>query len=104
MKLQIDKMRHRPGEGLVVEQETGETHGKYRLTDAGVTDTNSGWWFFYRHYEDKPDQLYIYKKMRKEPSKAYPDGEVVEQYVGKEWPFPIPATWKTKLRRRAMSK
>lgn len=108
MKLQIDKTRYFPGEGLVIEQETGDTHGKYRLTDAGITDTSSGWWYFYRHYEDKEGGdtkgLYVYRKIRKEPSKGYPGGEVVEEYVGKEWPFTVPATWKTKLRRRALSK
>jgi hypothetical protein len=100
MKLQLQHTKFIPGDGLLIEQETGDKHEKYRLTDAGITDDESGWWYFFRKYEDK-ESPYVYRKKRKEPTKNDPGGEVVEEYVGLEFPFTIPREWVSKLRRRA---
>lgn len=114
-------MRYTPGKGLVVEEtaeaettdsatdssshtgEIGEVYNHYRLTEAGITDDNSGWWFFMRKYEDK-ENPYWYKKMRKEPTKDNPEGEIVEEYVGLKLEFSVPRAWTNKLRRKALAK
>jgi hypothetical protein len=101
MKLDLAGMRYNPATKALAEQETGDTHSHYRLTDAGITDDDSGWWYFLRKYENK-DNPYWYKKIRKDPTKEHPDGEVVEEYVGLELPFPVPRTWMNKMRRRAL--
>lgn len=102
MKLKVDSVRYIPGIGLF-EQETGDIHGDYRLTDSGITNTKDGWWYFFRKFEDK-ENPYVYKKMRTSPTDANPDGEVVEEYVGLEFPFAVPSAWINKLKRRAMEK
>lgn len=102
MKFQLHLMRNTP-EGLIVnEQETGEVHGVWRLTDAGASNKSNGFWYFFRHFEDKPDQLYVYRKMRTEASKDAPEGEIIEEYVGKTFPAGVPRAWINKLKRRAL--
>lgn len=102
MKLQIDSMRFTPGEGLVVEGQVGDTYGELRLTDSGITDDKSGWWYFLRKYDNK-EHPYWYMKKRKEATGEYPEGEVVEEYVGLTLPFSVPREWIAQLRRKALS-
>lgn len=99
MKLDLTKMKHIPGIGLF-EQEAGDLHGNYRLTDSGITDEKSGWWYFFRKYEDK-ENPYVYRKIRKSPTDSNPDGDVDEEYVGLEFPFSVPSDWIAKLKRKA---
>jgi len=60
----------------------------------GVRKTQSGyvyqdWWYFLRDFPDK-QASYWYRKKRL-PAKAGEDeGEIVENYVGKELPFEVP--------------
>jgi hypothetical protein len=42
--------------------------------------------------------------MRTSPTDGNPDGEVVEEYVGLEFPFSVPTAWLNKLKRKALDK
>jgi hypothetical protein len=60
----------------------------------GVRKTQSGyvwndWWFFLRHFPDK-EASYWYKKKRLPAKAGEEEGEIVEEYVGKELPFEVP--------------
>lgn len=103
MKLNLHSTRYTPELGFFTEEaETEENvYGNYRLTDSGVTDEKSGWWYFLRKYEDK-EHPYWYKKIRKPATDKNPEGEIVEEYVGLTLPFTIPREWLIRLRRKAM--
>lgn len=102
MKLDLYKTGYSPELGLFTEEAaTDNVYGNYRLTDSGVTDETSGWWYFLRKYEDK-EKPYWYKKIRKPATDKNPEGEVVEEYVGITLPFSIPREWLIKLRRKVL--
>lgn len=102
MKLDLHKTNYTPELGLFSEETgIGSIYGNYRLTESGVTDEQSGWWYFLRKYEDK-EHPYWYKKIRKPATDKNPEGEVVEEYVGLTLPFSVPREWLIKLRRKAM--
>lgn len=102
MKLDLYSTRYSPELGIYTEESAvGNIYGHYRLTESGVTDDSSGWWYFLRKYEDK-EHPYWYKKIRKPATDKSPEGEVVEEYVGLTLPFSIPREWLIKLRRKAM--
>lgn len=60
----------------------------------GVRKTQSGyvwdgWWFFLRDFPDK-QASYWYKKKRLPAKEGQEEGEIIEEYVGKELPFEVP--------------
>jgi hypothetical protein len=102
MKFDLYSTRYTPEFGIYTEElAVGTVYGNYRLTDSGVTDDKSGWWYFLRKYEDK-ERPYWYKKIRKPATDKNPEGEVVEEYVGITLPFSIPREWLIRLKRKAM--
>jgi hypothetical protein len=81
-------------------KKTDKKSGHFRLTTAGITNETSGWWYFLRKYDDK-ENPYWYRKMRSYPTKSDPNGKIIEQYVGLEFPYSVPSSWITKLKKRA---
>jgi transposase len=60
----------------------------------GVRKTKSGyvynsWWFFLRDFPDK-EASYWYRKRRLPAKEGEEEGEIIEEYVGKELPFEVP--------------
>ena len=107
MKFDLYSTGYTHGLGFFTEESAVETeteqpvYGNLRLTDSGITDDKSGWWYFLRKYEDK-ENPYWYKKVRKPATDKNPEGEVVEEYVGIELPFAVPREWLLKLKRKVL--
>ena len=58
-----------------------------RKTQSGYV--KDGWWYFLRDFADK-DAKYWYKKKRLPAKGGEKEGQVVEEYIGRDLPFEVP--------------
>jgi hypothetical protein len=74
-------------QGRLVDKWIGVQIEGVRKTQSGYV--KEGWWYFLRDFPDK-EASYWYRKKRL-PAKAGEDeGDIIEEYVGRELPFEIP--------------
>jgi len=73
--------------GRLVDKWIGVQIQGVRKTQGGYT--YQGWWFFLREFPDKQSS-YWYKKHRLPAKAGEEEGEIIEEYVGKELPFDVP--------------
>jgi len=74
-------------EGKLIDKWVGVQIGGVRKTQSGYV--HEGWWYFLRHFPDK-EASYWYRKKRLPAKPGEEEGEIVEEYVGRELPFDVP--------------
>lgn len=95
--------------GNLVDKWIGVQINGVRKTQSGYV--RDGWWYFLRDFPDK-EASYWYRKKRLPAEEGEEEGEIIEEYVGRELPFEIPpelaeAKWgvtKTKKAQKAKSR
>jgi hypothetical protein len=74
-------------DGKLVDRWIGVQIAGVRKTQSGYV--HEGWWFFLRDFPDK-EASYWYRKKRLPAKPGEDEGEIVEEYVGRELPFEVP--------------
>ena len=99
----------RDDNGKLVDKWIGVQINGVRKTQSGYV--REGWWYFLRDFQDK-DASYWYRKKRLPAKPGEEEGEIVEEYIGRELPFEVPpelaeSEWgvtKTKKAQKAKSR
>jgi len=74
-------------EGHLVDKWIGVEIAGVRKTQSGYV--KEGWWYFLRNFPDK-EASYWYRKKRLPAKPGEEEGEIIEEYIGRELPFEVP--------------